>query len=201
MVKKTTTTKTKASESKGGIPQQISELKQLAQKLGALSDSFKELASEFTTKVAALSPEAAEEVVTPPAKTPKTTAAKAKATTAKSKTTTKAAAKTTTAKKTPAPAKTTKAATPKKTTAKAKTTTTGTKATATKTKSAGKTVGKSKASPATSSPGSSSEAVDDYDSMSLRRLKAVAKQRKLPRYARMKRPEILDALRKADTAS
>ncbi|PSB27990.1 Rho termination factor (modular protein) [filamentous cyanobacterium Phorm 46] len=38
----------------------------------------------------------------------------------------------------------------------------------------------------------------DYDTLSLRRLKAIGKDRKVRNYARMKRPEILAALRDAD---
>ncbi|MGE5660505.1 MAG: Rho termination factor (modular protein) [Actinomycetota bacterium] len=40
---------------------------------------------------------------------------------------------------------------------------------------------------------------EDYDSLSLRKLKLIGKQRKLRGYARMKRPEILAALKKADS--
>jgi hypothetical protein len=39
---------------------------------------------------------------------------------------------------------------------------------------------------------------EDYDSLSLRRLKAIGKERKLRGYARMKRPEILEALKSTD---
>ncbi|WP_341739465.1 Rho termination factor (modular protein) [Microcoleus sp. CAWBG640] len=39
---------------------------------------------------------------------------------------------------------------------------------------------------------------EDYDSLSLRRLKAIGKERKLHGYARMKRPEILAALKRID---
>ncbi|MEG4857933.1 Rho termination factor (modular protein) [Microcoleus sp. K1-B6] len=39
---------------------------------------------------------------------------------------------------------------------------------------------------------------DDYESLSLRRLKAIGKDRKVRGYARMKRPEILAALRQTD---
>ncbi|MEG3863343.1 Rho termination factor (modular protein) [Microcoleus sp. herbarium12] len=39
---------------------------------------------------------------------------------------------------------------------------------------------------------------EDYDTLSLRRLKAIGKDRKVRGYARMKRPEILAALREAD---
>ena len=39
---------------------------------------------------------------------------------------------------------------------------------------------------------------EDYDTLSLRRLKAIGKDRKLRGWARMKRPEILAALRQAD---
>ena len=39
---------------------------------------------------------------------------------------------------------------------------------------------------------------EDYDTLSLRRLKAIGKERKVRNYARMKRPEILAALRDAD---
>ncbi len=39
---------------------------------------------------------------------------------------------------------------------------------------------------------------EDYDSLSLRRLKAIGKERKLRGYARMKRPEILAALKQID---
>lgn len=40
--------------------------------------------------------------------------------------------------------------------------------------------------------------LEDYDSLSLRRLKAIGKDRKLRGYARMKRPEILAALKSTD---
>jgi len=40
--------------------------------------------------------------------------------------------------------------------------------------------------------------LEDYDSLSLRRLKAIGKERKLRGYARMKRPEILAALKSTD---
>ncbi|MEP6490618.1 Rho termination factor (modular protein) [Microcoleus vaginatus GB2-A3] len=40
---------------------------------------------------------------------------------------------------------------------------------------------------------------EDYESLSLRRLKAIGKDRKVRGYARMKRPEILAALREADS--
>ncbi|MEM1169854.1 MAG: Rho termination factor N-terminal domain-containing protein [Cyanobacteria bacterium P01_H01_bin.35] len=43
--------------------------------------------------------------------------------------------------------------------------------------------------------------IDDYDTKSLRQLKKIAQERKLRGYARMKRPEILKALREADAAS
>jgi hypothetical protein len=39
---------------------------------------------------------------------------------------------------------------------------------------------------------------EDYDTLSLRRLKAIGKDRKIRGYARMKRPEILAAIREAD---
>ncbi|MEG4497105.1 Rho termination factor (modular protein) [Microcoleus sp. F10-C6] len=39
---------------------------------------------------------------------------------------------------------------------------------------------------------------EDYDTLSLRRLKAIGKDRKIRGYARMKRPELLAALREAD---
>jgi hypothetical protein len=39
---------------------------------------------------------------------------------------------------------------------------------------------------------------EDYESLSLRRLKAIGKDRKVRGYARMKRPEILAALRQTD---
>jgi hypothetical protein len=42
------------------------------------------------------------------------------------------------------------------------------------------------------------EGDQDYDTLSLRRLKAIGKERKVRNYARMKRPEILAALREAD---
>jgi hypothetical protein len=42
---------------------------------------------------------------------------------------------------------------------------------------------------------------EDYDTLSLRRLKAIGKDRKLRGWARMKRPEILAALREADVHS
>ncbi|WP_373537437.1 Rho termination factor (modular protein) [Microcoleus sp.] len=42
---------------------------------------------------------------------------------------------------------------------------------------------------------------EDYEDLSLRRLKDLGKDRKLPGYARMKRPEILAALREADAQS
>ena len=47
-------------------------------------------------------------------------------------------------------------------------------------------------------PFPSQEEDEDYDSCSLRRLKAIGKDRKVRNYARMKRPEILAALRDAD---
>ena len=47
-------------------------------------------------------------------------------------------------------------------------------------------------------PFPSQEEDEDYDSCSLRRLKAIGKERKVRNYARMKRPEILAALRDAD---
>jgi hypothetical protein len=39
---------------------------------------------------------------------------------------------------------------------------------------------------------------EDYDNLSLRRLKAIGKERKLRGYARMKRPEILAALKQEE---
>jgi hypothetical protein len=47
-------------------------------------------------------------------------------------------------------------------------------------------------------PFPSQEEEEDYDSCSLRRLKAIGKDRKVRNYARMKRPEILAALKDAD---
>ncbi|WP_293353490.1 MULTISPECIES: Rho termination factor (modular protein) [unclassified Microcoleus] len=47
-------------------------------------------------------------------------------------------------------------------------------------------------------PQQQQEDEEDYDTLSLRRLKAIGKDRKVRGYARMKRPEILAALREAD---
>ena len=47
-------------------------------------------------------------------------------------------------------------------------------------------------------PFPSQEEDEDYDNCSLRRLKAIGKDRKVRNYARMKRPELLAALRDAD---
>ncbi len=47
-------------------------------------------------------------------------------------------------------------------------------------------------------PFPSQEEDEDYDSCSLRRLKAIGKDRKVRNYARMKRPELLAALKDAD---
>ncbi|MDJ0514949.1 MAG: hypothetical protein F6K22_16880 [Okeania sp. SIO2F4] len=87
--------------------------------------------------------------------------------------------------------------TPSKTTTKSKpsSTTSRSKATTTKTTTTRKTK-------ANSAPQVESEVpIDDYDTKSLRQLKKIAQERKLRGYARMKRPEILKALREADAAS
>ncbi|MGD1805713.1 Rho termination factor N-terminal domain-containing protein [Dapis sp. BLCC M126] len=82
-----------------------------------------------------------------------------------------------------------------KTTTKSKpaSTTSRSKATTTKT-----TAKKGKASVAAAEP---EVPIDDYDTKSLRQLKKIAQERKLRGYARMKRPEILKALREADAAA
>ncbi|MGD1715503.1 Rho termination factor N-terminal domain-containing protein [Dapis sp. BLCC M172] len=82
-----------------------------------------------------------------------------------------------------------------KTTTKSKpsSTTSRSKATTTKT-----TTRKTKAAVAPAEPEVSG---DDYDTKSLRQLKKIAQERKLRGYARMKRPEILKALREADAAA
>ncbi len=86
--------------------------------------------------------------------------------------------------------------TPSKTTttkSKPSSTTSRSKATTTKT-----TARKTKAQVAPVEP---EVPVDDYDTKSLRQLKKIAQERKLRGYARMKRPEILKALREADAAA
>lgn len=85
--------------------------------------------------------------------------------------------------------KTTTRSKPSSTRAKSKTTTT----TAAKT-----TTRKTKAKAAPAEP---ETPIDDYDTKSLRQLKKIAQERKLRGYARMKRPEILKALRDADAAA
>ncbi|MGB3512504.1 MAG: Rho termination factor N-terminal domain-containing protein [Microcoleaceae cyanobacterium] len=77
---------------------------------------------------------------------------------------------------------------PSATRSKAKTTTAKTTTTARKTK-------------AKSAPAEPETPIDDYDTKSLRQLKKIAQERKLRGYARMKRPEILKALREADAAA
>ncbi|MDJ0556300.1 MAG: Rho termination factor N-terminal domain-containing protein [Microcoleaceae cyanobacterium MO_207.B10] len=77
---------------------------------------------------------------------------------------------------------------PSSTRSKSKTTSTTAKTTTRKTK-------------AKSAPAEPETPVDDYDTKSLRQLKKIAQERKLRGYARMKRPEILKALREADAAS
>lgn len=60
---------------------------------------------------------------------------------------------------------------------------------------------KAKAEPkskAKAQPQPSAEPQEDYDGLSLRKLKLLGKQRKLHGYARMKRPEILAALKESD---
>ena len=86
--------------------------------------------------------------------------------------------------------------TPSKTTTKSKpsSTTSRSKATTTKT-----TTRKTKANSAAQAE--PEVPIDDYDTKSLRQLKKIAQERKLRGYARMKRPEILKALREADAAA
>jgi len=88
-----------------------------------------------------------------------------------------------------------KTKTPSKTTTKSKpsSTTSRSKVTATKTSNR-----KTKPSVPPAEP---EVPVDDYDTKSLRQLKKIAQERKLRGYARMKRPEILKALRENDTAA
>ncbi|NEN90936.1 MAG: ParB N-terminal domain-containing protein [Okeania sp. SIO3H1] len=89
-----------------------------------------------------------------------------------------------------------KAETTRKTTTKSKPSSTGSsrsKASTTKT-----TTRKTKAQAAPVEP---EVPIDDYDTKSLRQLKKIAQERKLRGYARMKRPEILKALREADAAA
>lgn len=89
-----------------------------------------------------------------------------------------------------------KTETARKTTTKSKPSSTGSsrsKASTTKT-----TTRKTKAQAAPVEP---EVPMDDYDTKSLRQLKKIAQERKLRGYARMKRPEILKALREADAAS
>ena len=83
--------------------------------------------------------------------------------------------------------------TTKTTTKKPSSTSSRSKATTTKT-----TTRKTKAAAAAAEP---EVPGDDYDTKSLRQLKKIAQERKLRGYARMKRPEILKALREADAAS
>ncbi len=85
--------------------------------------------------------------------------------------------------------------TPSKTTTKSKPSSTTSKSRATTAKT---TTRKTKASAAPAEP---EVPVDDYDTKSLRQLKKIAQERKLRGYARMKRPEILKALRDADAAA
>ncbi len=91
-----------------------------------------------------------------------------------------------------------KTSTPSKTTTKSKpsssSTTSRSKATTTKT-TARKTKANSVSQVEPEVP------IDDYDTKSLRQLKKIAQERKLRGYARMKRPEILKALREADAAA
>ncbi len=88
-----------------------------------------------------------------------------------------------------------KSNTPSKTTTKSKPSSTTSKSKATSTKT---TTRKTKASVAAAEP---EVPIDDYDTKSLRQLKKIAQERKLRGYARMKRPEILKALREDDTAA
>ncbi|MEB3342455.1 Rho termination factor N-terminal domain-containing protein [Okeania sp.] len=88
----------------------------------------------------------------------------------------------------------TKTDTPSKTTTKSKSTSTTSKPKTTSTKT---TTRKTKSS----SQVEPEVPIDDYDTKSLRQLKKIAQERKLRGYARMKRPEILKALREADAAS
>jgi hypothetical protein len=73
------------------------------------------------------------------------------------------------------------------------------------TRSKAKTTGTSKTTTrrtkAKSAPAEPETPIDDYDTKSLRQLKKIAQERKLRGYARMKRPEILKALREADAAA
>lgn len=93
-----------------------------------------------------------------------------------------------------------KTETPRKTTTRSKSTSTRSKSTkpaaakTTTTTTARKTKAKS-------APAEPEVPIDDYDTKSLRQLKKIAQERKLRGYARMKRPEILKALREADAAA
>ena len=82
--------------------------------------------------------------------------------------------------------------TPRKTATKTKSGSTTSRSNATTTKT---TTRKTKAQVEPEVP------IDDYDTKSLRQLKKIAQERKLRGYARMKRPEILKALREADAAA
>ena len=87
--------------------------------------------------------------------------------------------------------------TPRKTASRSKSTSTRSKAKTTSSSTAKTTTRKTKAKPAPVEP---EVPIDDYDTKSLRQLKKIAQERKLRGYARMKRPEILKALREADAA-
>ncbi|NEP90530.1 MAG: ParB N-terminal domain-containing protein [Okeania sp. SIO2C2] len=86
-----------------------------------------------------------------------------------------------------------KTETPRRTTTKSKPSSTSSKSKASTTKTTRKTKAQAAAEPEVP--------MDDYDTKSLRQLKKIAQERKLRGYARMKRPEILKALREADAAA
>ncbi|NES74217.1 MAG: hypothetical protein F6K24_58025 [Okeania sp. SIO2D1] len=87
-----------------------------------------------------------------------------------------------------------KTETSRKTTTKSKPSSTSSRSKASTTKTTRKTK-------AQAAPVEPEVPIDDYDTKSLRQLKKIAQERKLRGYARMKRPEILKALREADAAS
>lgn len=140
-----------------------------------------------------------------PAKATKVTATPLPAKVSKATTTTKAAAAATT------PTKPASATTAKSTTTKGKIvatpitkSTVSAKAAAKPAKSTVSAKSNERLSASKTTKSSSSKSskaastLDDYDTLSLRKLKQLGKDRKLPRYARMKKPEIVAALRKID---
>lgn len=141
-----------------------------------------------------------------PAKATKVTATPLPAKASKATTPTKEVAKTaTTTPSKPASATTAKstmtkgktAATPAKSTVSAKAAAKPTKSTVSAKSNERLSSTKSTKS-SSSKSGKSASTVDDYDNLSLRKLKQLGKDKKLPRYARMKKPEIVAALRKID---